>query len=160
MCDVGSESHVNSSWCDLVHAVLHYSVAWRLQEAGGWATDKSASTSMQPMVMCAPNTGGSIADPAYDNPTYQILDSSNYSLSPALSLTILLQSWPINSYPFLAQLPQGSVLIIAGLLLHVSTACHGSWVSDMYRQCESPLASAYPLQGLTNSFRFLRTHML
>ena len=64
--------------------------------------------------MCAPNTGGSIADPGYDNPTYQIMNSSSYSLSPALTLTILLQSWPINSYPFLAQLPQGSVLIIAG----------------------------------------------
>ena len=64
--------------------------------------------------MCAPNTGGSIADPSYDNPTYQIMSTKNYSLSPALTLTILLQSWPINSYPFLAQLPQGSVLIIAG----------------------------------------------
>ncbi|DBA68157.1 TPA: hypothetical protein ACH3X2_013911 [Trebouxia sp. C0005] len=87
------------------------------QEAGGWAADESPSTTSQPTVKCAPNTGGSIADPSYDNPTYQIMSSTNYSLSPALTLTILLQSWPINSYPFLAQLPQGSVLIIAGSLM-------------------------------------------
>lgn len=85
-----------------------------MQEAGGWAADESPSTSSQPSVMCAPNTGGSIADPGHDNPTYQIMSAKDYSLSPALPLTILLQSWPVNSYPFLAQLPQGSVLIIAG----------------------------------------------
>ncbi|KAL3134270.1 hypothetical protein ABBQ38_006534 [Trebouxia sp. C0009 RCD-2024] len=85
-----------------------------LQEAELWAANESPSIRTLPTFMCAPNTGRFIADPSYDNPTYQIMSAQNYSLSPALMLTILLQSWPINSYPFLAQLPQGLVLIIAG----------------------------------------------
>lgn len=79
--------------------------------------DQNPSDSQHPAVQCSPNAGGSVADPTYDNPTFQIMSSSNYSLSPQLTLTILLASWPVNSYPFLAQLPQGSVLIIAGELM-------------------------------------------
>lgn len=79
---------------------------------------------MHPMVTCSPNAGGSVADPTYDNPTFQIMNSSDFGLSPQLTLTILLESWPQNSYPFLVQLPQGSILIVAGetlsAVVHVS----------------------------------------
>ena len=96
-----------------------------MQEGGGWGSDKSPSSSVHPTVRCSANKGGSGADPKLDNPTFQILNSSDFSLSPQLTLTILLQSWPINSYPFLAVLPQGSTLIIAGnqLTLHCFHYC-------------------------------------
>ena len=49
------------------------------------------------------------------------MNSDDYSLSEQLTLTILLESWPQNSYPFLVQLPQGSILIVAGkIILHLS----------------------------------------
>lgn len=86
-----------------------------LQEAGGWVGNKNPSSSQHPTVECSANAGGSVADPTYDNPTYQIMSSSDFSLTPQLTLTILLQSWPQNSYPFLIQLPQASVMIIAGM---------------------------------------------
>ena len=70
---------------------------------------------MQAPAECSPNTGGSNADPEYNNPTYQLFNATNNSLSPALALSILLESWPINSYPWLCVLPSGSVLIIAGI---------------------------------------------
>ena len=73
------------------------------------------STTMQAPAECSPNTGGSNADPEYNNPTYQLFNATNNSLSPALALSILLESWPINSYPWLCVLPSGSVLIIAGI---------------------------------------------
>ena len=87
--------------------------------AGSWwvVGNMNPSSTQQPTVSCSANTGGSVADPTYDNPTYQIMSSSNFSLTPQLTLTILLQSWPQNSYPFLVQLPQGSILIIAGLFM-------------------------------------------
>lgn len=69
---------------------------------------------MQAPAECSPNTGGSNADPEYNNPTYQLFNASDNSLSPALALSILMESWPINSYPWLCVLPSGSVLIIAG----------------------------------------------
>ncbi len=55
-----------------------------------------------------------MADPYYDNPTYSIINSTNLAQSPSLTLTILLEAWPINSYPYAIQLPSGSVLIVAG----------------------------------------------
>lgn len=55
-----------------------------------------------------------MADPYYDNPTYSVIDSTTLEQSPSLTLTILLEAWPINSYPYATQLPSGSVLIIAG----------------------------------------------
>ena len=63
---------------------------------------------------CSPNLGGSMADPYYDNPTYSIINSTSLAQSPSLTLTILLEAWPINSYPYAIQLPSGSVLIVAG----------------------------------------------
>ncbi|KAL0048178.1 hypothetical protein WJX82_009358 [Trebouxia sp. C0006] len=83
-------------------------------EAGGWATKPSASSSMHATPECSPNLGGSMADPYYDNPTYSVIDSTTLEQSPSLTLTILLEAWPINSYPYATQLPSGSVLIIAG----------------------------------------------
>ena len=69
---------------------------------------------MQAPAECTPNAAGSNADPEYNNPTYQLFNASDNSLSPALALSILMESWPINSYPWLCVLPSGSVLIIAG----------------------------------------------
>ena len=63
---------------------------------------------------CSSNVGGSINDPSYDDPTYLIFNTTDFSLSPALTLTILLEAWPISSYPYVVQLPTGSVLVIAG----------------------------------------------
>ncbi|KAA6418817.1 MAG: hypothetical protein FRX49_11174 [Trebouxia sp. A1-2] len=89
------------------------------QEAGGWGSMPAPSTTMQAPAECSPNVGGSFADPSYNNPTYQFFNATNNSLSPALALSILLESWPINSYPWLCVLPSGSVLIIAGSLMEV-----------------------------------------
>ena len=72
---------------------------------------------MQVIPECTPNLGGSMADPYCDNPSYSIINSTTLEQSPSLTLTILLEAWPINSYPFATQLPSGSVLIIAGLML-------------------------------------------
>ena len=79
---------------------------------------------MQAPAECSPNTGGSNADPEYNNPTYQLFNATNNSLSPALALSILLESWPINSYPWLCVLPSGSVLIIAGIATELSYVLH------------------------------------
>lgn len=58
--------------------------------------------------------GNQPSDPSYATATYAILDSQNFSLSRQLTLTILLETWPINTYPFLTLLPSGSTLIVAG----------------------------------------------
>lgn len=84
------------------------------QEAGGFGADQAPSTTSHPRVLCSRNAGGSLADPAYDNPTFNIMNTTDFSQSRALALTILLNAWPVGSYPFLVQLPAGSVLVIAG----------------------------------------------
>lgn len=66
---------------------------------------------------CSPSKGSSFSDRAYDNPTFSIFNSETYEQSPALTLTILLAAWPLSSFPFVFQLPIGSVLIIAGMPL-------------------------------------------
>lgn len=107
-----------------------------VQEAGAWGSNATASSSQTPTVSCIPNQAASASDPVFDNPTYQIMSTSNYSLSPALTLTILLEAWPINSYPMLCQLPQGSVLIISGTayVMKASCICH-AFVMNLARIC-------------------------
>ena len=46
--------------------------------------------------------------------TYEIYDPVANTLTPALTLTILLDAYPINLYPYLWVLPTGSTLILAG----------------------------------------------
>lgn len=58
--------------------------------------------------------GNQPSDPSYATATYAVLDSETFSLSRQLTLTILLETWPINTYPFLTLLPSGSTLIVAG----------------------------------------------
>lgn len=82
-------------------------VLWLAQEAGGWGL---------PPPDCSPSKGASFSDRAYDNPTFSIFDSNTYEQSPDLALTILLAAWPLSSFPFVFQLPVGSVLVIAGTL--------------------------------------------
>ena len=57
-----------------------------------------------------------LQDPRTNNPTYQIFYPSNETLSTPLVLTILMESNPVNTYPFAIVLPTGSTLIIAGRL--------------------------------------------
>ena len=61
-----------------------------------------------------------VQDPHQNNPTYQLFYPSNNSLSTPLTLTILLESWPVNTYPHAIVLPTGSTLIIAGMLLSLA----------------------------------------
>ena len=55
-----------------------------------------------------------MADPDYDNPSFSIFNTGNYSQSPSLTLALLLEAWPVNSYPYVVQLPSGSVFVAAG----------------------------------------------
>ena len=66
-----------------------------------------------------------MADPTYDNPSFNIFYPQNYSQSASLTLTILLQSWPINSYPYAILLPSSSALIVAGEAVFL-TCLYGS----------------------------------
>ena len=61
-----------------------------LQEAGGWGGMPGPSSTDNPVTMCSPNAAGTLADPGFDNPTFQILDTTTYALSQPLALTILL----------------------------------------------------------------------
>ncbi|KAK9861867.1 hypothetical protein WJX84_011613, partial [Apatococcus fuscideae] len=65
-------------------------------------------------VQCVGNAGNQPSDPSYGTPSYTILSPTDNSLSRPLALTILMESSPINTYPFLAVMPSGSTLIIAG----------------------------------------------
>ena len=85
------------------------------QETMGFAADPGPTSTTHDPPHCSPNLGGSPADPYYDNPSDSILNSGNFSQSPSLTLTILLEAWPINIYPYAVQLPSGSVLVIAGV---------------------------------------------
>ena len=76
-----------------------------VQEAGGWGL---------PPPDCSPSKGASFSDRAYDNPTFSIFNTTTYEQSPDLALTILLAAWPLSSFPFVFQLPIGSVLVISG----------------------------------------------
>ncbi|KAL0048241.1 hypothetical protein WJX82_010870 [Trebouxia sp. C0006] len=117
------------------------------QEAGGWSSMPAPSTTMQAPAECSPNTGGSNADPEYNNPTYQLFNATNNSLSPALALSILLESWPINSYPWLCVLPSGSVLIIAGSLMEVDYFTpYGAYADDAIGPLPTfPVPVSYPM---------------
>ena len=64
-----------------------------------------------------------MADPSYDNPSYNIFYSGNPSQTPSLTLTILLRSWPINSYPYATLLPSGAALVVAGETVLLTPAC-------------------------------------
>lgn len=75
------------------------------QEAGGWGL---------PPPDCSPSKGASFSDRAYDNPTFSIFNPNTFEQTPDLTLTILLAAWPLSSFPFVFQLPVGSVLVIAG----------------------------------------------
>lgn len=87
------------------------------QEGGAWGPSDAPSDTDHPIVSCSANTGGTSADPKIDNPSYSIFYPENNTYSPALTLTILLKSWPINLYPYTTVLPTGSTLVIAGALL-------------------------------------------
>ncbi|KAL3145060.1 hypothetical protein ABBQ32_003546 [Trebouxia sp. C0010 RCD-2024] len=87
----------------------------------GWGFSKSplgmgtsANGSATSTTQCSGYGGNQPSDPSYATATYAILDSQNFSLSRQLTLTILLETWPINTYPFLTLLPSGSTLIVAG----------------------------------------------
>ena len=67
-----------------------------------------------------------MADPYYDNPTYSVINDTTLEQTPSLTLTILLEAWPINSYPYATQLPSGSVLIVAGQKTASGNAVEGS----------------------------------
>ena len=55
-----------------------------------------------------------MADPDYDNPSFSIFNTTTYGQSPSLTLALLLEAWPVNSYPYAVQLPSGSVFVAAG----------------------------------------------
>ncbi len=94
-----------------------------MQEAGGWSGNVQPSTSDNPIETCDHNLGGSVADPSYDNPSYNIFYTGNHSQTPSLTLTILLRSWPINSYPYATLLPSGAALVVAGETAPVTFSC-------------------------------------
>ena len=100
-----------------------------LQEVGIWGQTQSPRTGKPTYgSQCIPNSGAVPADPYYDNPTYQIFYTNNYTLSNPLTLTILLESWPINTYPFVVVLSTGSNLIVAGdLFIHSIPSFLGPW---------------------------------
>ncbi|KAK9791838.1 hypothetical protein WJX73_007086 [Symbiochloris irregularis] len=117
---------------------------------GNWGTDSSPSSS-QPntAVNCAANQGGGFSDPHQNNPTYQVYYPGNNTLSPALALTILLESWPVNTYPFAVVLPTGSTLVIAGaqiqaLFLNYDEAVEDEEVGEFP---ELPYPVTYPAYG-------------
>ena len=85
-----------------------------IQEVGAFAADPSPTTSTHTPPTCSPNLGGSVADPDYDNPSFSIMNPSDLSQSPSLTLALLLEAWPVNSYPYVVQLPTGSVFVAAG----------------------------------------------
>ena len=87
-----------------------------LQEVGAFGTDPAPTTTTHDPPSCSPNLGGSVADPDHDNPSFSILDPSDFSHSPSLTLALLLEAWPVNSYPYVVQLPSGSVFVAAGTL--------------------------------------------
>ena len=73
---------------------------------------------------------------SYDNPTFAILDTTNYSISPELTLTILLEAWPIGSYPYAVLLPSGSALIIAGGVLPGRGPCQSKYICVPHGQVQ------------------------
>ncbi|DBB11708.1 TPA: hypothetical protein ACH3X3_005878 [Trebouxia sp. C0006] len=92
------------------------------QEIGGWGVSDAATskgglyeTSDMLMGKCVPNGGGSSGDPYWDNPSFTIYNVTSNSLTPSLTLTILLEAYPINLYPYLFLMPTGSVLIVTGV---------------------------------------------
>ena len=119
----------------------NYNILTLLQEVGIWGSSQTPKTGKPAYgAQCVPNTGAVPADPYYDNPTYQIFDSSTYELSPPLTLTILLESWPINTYPFVVVLPTGSNLVVAGQskFLHDLDTCRVSaCIQSILRQRRS-----------------------
>ncbi len=46
--------------------------------------------------------------------SFTIYNVTSNSLTPSLTLTILLEAYPINLYPYLFLMPTGSVLIVTG----------------------------------------------
>lgn len=85
-----------------------------VQEVGSFAADPQPTTTTHGPTTCSSNLGGSVADPDYDNPTYSIFNTTTYAQSPSLTVAALLEAWPVNSYPYVVQLPSGSVYLAAG----------------------------------------------
>ena len=94
-----------------------------MQEVGAFAADPQPTTTTHTAPTCSPNLGGSVADPDYDNPSFSILNSTDLSQSPSLTLALLLEAWPVNSYPYVVQLPTGSVFVAAGIVPPGSCVC-------------------------------------
>ena len=95
---------------------------------GAFAADPQPTSTTHTPPTCSPNLGGSVADPDYDNPSFSIFNTGNYSQSPSLTLALLLEAWPVNSYPYVVQLPSGSVFVAAGqsidLAMHLCLSVH------------------------------------
>ena len=106
--DQHCNSTITSSWS------LSIRVGVCIQEVGAFAADPSPTTTTHTPPTCSPNLGGSVADPDYDNPSFSIMNPSDLSQSPSLTLALLLEAWPVNSYPYVVQLPTGSVFVAAG----------------------------------------------
>ena len=104
------------------------SIFMRVQEVGAFGSDPQPTTTTHAAPVCSPNLGGSVADPDYDNPSFSILDPSDFSQSPSLTLALLLEAWPVNSYPYVVQLPTGSVYVAAGC----STIFVLSWAAPWF----------------------------
>ena len=51
------------------------------------------------------------------------MNSTDLSLSPSLTLALLLEALPVNSYPYVVQLPTGSVFVAAGLSSPAGCLC-------------------------------------
>lgn len=91
-----------------------------LQEEGGWGQSGAAISDAGEYeaetisTKCVANAGGSPGDAYWDNPSYTIYDVSDNSFIPSLTLTILLEAWPINLLPYLWVLPTGSTLVLTG----------------------------------------------
>lgn len=108
-----------------------------MQEVGAFAADPSPTTTTHTPPTCSPNLGGSVADPDYDNPSFSIMDPSDLSQSPSLTLALLLEAWPVNSYPYVVQLPTGSVFVAAGKCLAQQLSLPECW-----HRCMSACPSA------------------
>ncbi|KAA6429021.1 MAG: hypothetical protein FRX49_01131, partial [Trebouxia sp. A1-2] len=119
------------------------------QEVGAFAADPQPTTTTHTPPTCSPNLGGSVADPDYDNPSFSIFNPGNYSQSPSLTLALLLEAWPVNSYPYVVQLPSGSVFVAAGdimgaLYFNADGALNDNSIGDLPNL---PVPISYPQYG-------------
>ena len=87
--------------------------AWNTRQLTSFADASTADQTFWSQVLGG-LAGNQPSDPSYATQSYTVLSPTDNSLSRPLALTILMESWPVNTYPFLAVMPTGSTLIIAG----------------------------------------------